>query len=161
MLLWLHLLLVELEKSTFSKLHIKVVPPHQFDTSLLCQDRKRPAFSLVSVRNSIQKPAMSTDLTMSDLPDLSTPPIQTPQHQHQHPPAGKPLASWNTPKFREEYENTRARLQHGDFSCSALPDPLAPRPAIATHSRFDPQTEERLKGVLRAAKESVQGGGSS
>ncbi|KAK4178659.1 hypothetical protein QBC36DRAFT_376627 [Triangularia setosa] len=105
---------------------------------------------------------MSTDLTMADLPDLSTPPIYTPQQQQQqHTPAGKPLALWNTPKFREEYENTRARLQHGDFSCSALPDPLAPRPAIATHSRFDPETEEKLKGILRAAKESIKGASSA
>ncbi|KAK4195659.1 hypothetical protein QBC40DRAFT_210973 [Triangularia verruculosa] len=99
---------------------------------------------------------MSTDAIMADsIPELSTPPIQTP-HQQSYTAAGKPIASWNTPKFREEYENIRARLQHGDFSCSALPDPLAPRPAIAAHSRWDGETEQRLKDIVGAAKESTK-----
>ncbi|KAK0729032.1 hypothetical protein B0T21DRAFT_385158 [Apiosordaria backusii] len=99
---------------------------------------------------------MSTDAIMADpLSDMSTPPIQT-HHQQQHTAAGRPLALWSTPKFREEYETARSRLLHGDFSCSVLPDPLAPRPAIAAHSRFDAETEQRLKSIVKATKESIK-----
>ncbi|KAK4170312.1 hypothetical protein QBC43DRAFT_282912 [Cladorrhinum sp. PSN259] len=60
--------------------------------------------------------------------------------------------TWNTPKFREEYENSKNKLQHQDFSSSALPEPLTMR---TTHSRLpgeDPATIQRMQAIVAEAK---------
>ncbi|ERT03042.1 uncharacterized protein SPSK_10063 [Sporothrix schenckii 1099-18] len=64
--------------------------------------------------------------------------------------AANPLATWNTPKHREEVEAYRQRLTDQGFNASDYGDPLTTvRPLEKIYSRpFPDGTEARLRALI-------------
>ncbi|KAK3987731.1 hypothetical protein QBC44DRAFT_371725 [Cladorrhinum sp. PSN332] len=82
-------------------------------------------------------------------------PLATPGSISDAPPSQQlniKTSTWNTAKFREEYENSKHRLQHQDFSSSALPDPVTMRPIQSRLPGEDPATVQRMQAIVSNAK---------
>ncbi|EGS18864.1 uncharacterized protein CTHT_0054750 [Thermochaetoides thermophila DSM 1495] len=62
--------------------------------------------------------------------------------------------SWNTKKFRDEYETLKNRLLDSQFSVAEYPDPLAPKPPHPKQYPVGtgPTVEQRLLKLISEIK---------
>ncbi|KAH6619245.1 hypothetical protein B0J18DRAFT_239000 [Chaetomium sp. MPI-SDFR-AT-0129] len=63
-------------------------------------------------------------------------------------------ASWNTKKFREEYEMHKNRLHDQSFSVADYPDPLSPQPPHPKQypKGTTPDLERKLQDLISRVK---------
>ncbi|GAB1310523.1 hypothetical protein MFIFM68171_00733 [Madurella fahalii] len=82
------------------------------------------------------------------------------QNQSQHQQSGAKVASWNTKKFRDEYEVSKHRLLDQKFSSADYPDPLAPRPPHPKQypKGTDPAMERKLQQLIAEIRASGSDG---
>ncbi|KAK4457084.1 hypothetical protein QBC42DRAFT_291926 [Cladorrhinum samala] len=92
---------------------------------------------------------MDSDSVMSDTPANAS---STNAGESSSQQAGIKAAAWNTPKFREEFENAKQRLQHQEFSSSTLPEPVTMRPLVSRLPGEDPETIQRMQAIVADAK---------
>ncbi|KAK4231203.1 hypothetical protein QBC38DRAFT_451582 [Podospora fimiseda] len=96
---------------------------------------------------------MNSDSVMSDQP-LATPSSVSDAPSSQ--PVGIKPPSWDTPKFREEYQEAKLHLLHPEFSSSSLPDPVTMRPIQSRLPGEDPATIQRLQVIVQNAEAKAQ-----